>query len=37
VFPTNLFATGLGFKPAELFEITEAADRAVPTVDLSRR
>src|SRR5712672_3906950 len=37
VFPTNFFATGLGFKPAELFEITEAADRAVPTVDLSRR
>src|SRR6476659_1449941 len=37
VFPTSLFATALGFKPAELFEITEAADREVPTVDLSRR
>jgi LemA protein len=36
VFPTNLAAGMLGFKPAELFEITEAADRAVPTVDLSR-
>ena len=36
VFPTNVFASGLGFKPAELFEITEAADRTVPTVDLSR-
>ena len=37
VFPTNLFAGALGFKPAELFEITDAADRDVPTVDLSRR
>jgi len=37
VFPTNLLAGMLGFKPAELFEITEATDRAVPTVDLSRR
>ena len=37
VFPTNVFASGLGFKPAELFEIAEAADREVPTVDLSRR
>jgi LemA protein len=37
VFPTNLFAGALGFKPAELFEITAAADREVPTVDLSRR
>ena len=36
VFPTNLFAGALGFKPAELFEITEAADREAPTVDLSR-
>ena len=36
VFPTNLFAGMLGFRPAELFEITETADRAVPTVDLSR-
>jgi LemA protein len=37
VFPTNLFAGMFGFKPAELFEITDAADRAVPTVDLSRK
>jgi LemA protein len=37
VFPTNLAARMLGFKPAELFEISDAADRAVPTVDLSRR
>src|SRR3984893_7702119 len=37
VFPTNVFAGVFGFKPAELFEITEAADRQVPTVDLSRR
>jgi LemA protein len=37
VFPTNLFAAALGFKPAELFEITDAVDRGVPTVDLSRR
>jgi len=37
VFPTNMFAASLGFKAAELFEITEAADREVPTVDLGRR
>jgi LemA protein len=37
VFPANLFAAALGFKPAELFEITDAVDRDVPTVDLSRR
>jgi LemA protein len=36
VFPTNIFANMLGFKPAELFEITEA-EREVPTVDLSRK
>jgi LemA protein len=36
VFPANLFAAGFGFKPAELFEITTAADRDVPNVDLSR-
>ncbi len=36
VFPTNLAAGMLGFKPVELFEITEAADRDVPAVDLSR-
>jgi LemA protein len=37
VFPTNVFAGMLGFKPAELFEITDAAERAVPVVDLSRK
>src|SRR5881398_256175 len=37
VFPTNIFAGMFGFKAAELFEITEASDRAVPTVDLSHR
>jgi LemA protein len=37
VFPTNIFANMLGFKPAELFEITDQAERDVPTVDLSRK
>jgi LemA protein len=37
VFPTNIFAGMFGFKPAELFEITDAADRQVPIVDLSRK
>ena len=37
VFPANLVAAGLGFKPAELFEIADAAERAVPVVDLSRK
>src|SRR5437763_14462243 len=37
VFPTAIFAGMFGFKPAELFEITDVADRAVPTVDLSHR
>src|SRR5258706_15764008 len=37
VFPVNLVANTFGFKPAELFEITETKDREVPTVDLSRR
>ena len=37
VFPTNIFAGMFGFKPAELFEITEAADRDVPVVDLSKK
>jgi LemA protein len=35
VFPANLIAGSLGFQPAELFEITVAAEREVPTVDLS--
>ena len=33
----NIFAGAFGFKAAELFEITDAADREVPTVDPSRR
>jgi len=37
VFPTNIFAGMFAFKPAELFQITDDADRAVPTVDLSRK
>ena len=37
VFPTNVFAAAFGFKPAELFEITDAAERDAPVVDLSRR
>jgi len=37
VFPTNIFASAFGFKPAELFEITDAADLDVPVVDLSRK
>src|SRR5262249_10514417 len=37
VFPTNIFAGMFGFKPAELFQITDAADRDVPVVDLGRK
>ncbi len=37
VFPTNLFANMFGFKPAELFEVTDDKDREVPAVDLTRR
>ncbi|OFV91692.1 MAG: hypothetical protein A3G76_05525 [Acidobacteria bacterium RIFCSPLOWO2_12_FULL_65_11] len=37
VFPVNLVSASLGFAPAELFEITEATERAVPVVDLSRK
>ena len=37
VFPTNILAGTFGFKAAELFEITDAAERDVPTVDLSRK
>jgi LemA protein len=36
-FPSNLIAGSLGFTPAELFEITDAAERQVPTVDLSMK
>ncbi len=34
-FPTNLLASSFAFAPAELFQITDEADRAVPTVDLT--
>jgi len=37
LFPANLFAASLGFKSAELFELTDAAERAVPVVDLSHK
>jgi len=37
VIPTNIIANFAGFKNAELFEITNEAERAVPTVDLSTR
>ncbi len=36
-FPTNMIANALGFTRAELFEITDAAERNVPSVDLSMR
>ena len=36
-FPANMFASALGFKPSELFEITDATERQVPAVDLSVR
>jgi LemA protein len=35
VFPTNLVAGLAKASPAELWEIEDAAERAVPTVDLS--
>jgi LemA protein len=34
-FPSNMIAGSFGFTPAELFEIKDEADRAVPAVDLS--
>jgi LemA protein len=37
VFPTNFIASSFNFGPAELFGITEATDRDVPTVDLSMK
>jgi LemA protein len=37
VFPANFIARIFDFKPSELFEVTEAAERAVPNVDLSLR
>jgi LemA protein len=35
IFPTNLFASSFGFKMFPLFQIKEAGEREVPTVDLS--
>ena len=35
VFPGNIIAGIFGFKSSELFEITDAAERNVPQVDLS--
>jgi len=34
-FPANLISSSFGFTPSELFEVTAAAERAVPAVDLS--
>lgn len=34
-FPSNIVAGIFGFSPAELFEVTDAAERAVPKVDLN--
>ena len=34
-FPTNMIAGGLGFKAAELFEVTDAAEKEPPKVDLN--
>lgn len=36
-FPSNMLASALGFTPAELFELTDQAERQVPAVDLSMR
>jgi LemA protein len=37
VFPANLLSGSLGFKPAELFELTNQAEREVPVVDLTHK
>ena len=37
VFPASVLSNMLGFKPSELFEITDAREREVPVVDLLRR
>jgi len=34
-FPTNMLSNMFGFKPAELFEITDASEKEVPKVDLN--
>jgi len=35
IFPTNLFASSMGFKEFPLFQVKDAAEREVLTVDLS--
>jgi len=35
LFPTNLFASSMGFKFFPLFQVKDAAEREVPAVDLS--
>lgn len=35
VFPSSVIASAFQFRPAELFEIQDAGERAVPAVDLS--
>jgi LemA protein len=35
IFPINLFASSFGFKFFPLFQVKDAAEREVPTVDLS--
>jgi LemA protein len=37
VFPSNIIAAMFGFRKSELFEVTNAAEREVPSVDLSLR
>jgi LemA protein len=37
IFPDNFIAQAFKFQPVELFEIQDAAERAVPKVDLSLR
>jgi LemA protein len=34
-FPSNLIAAGFGFRPREFFELSDAAERAVPQVKLA--
>jgi hypothetical protein len=37
MFPDNLIAQTFKFQPVELFEISDASERAVPQVDLNIR
>jgi LemA protein len=36
-FPSNLIASTFNFTPAELFQITDETERAVPAVDLTMK